>query len=263
MSDDTLIIPAKYRGPPTSGNGGYVAGVIAAALTGGEHAFANNRAVEVTLRAPIPLDVPMMVRRAKKSLTVVRDEKLIAEASIQPLRIDIPTPVGWDEAFNARAHSYSLPVAWHPMFNAVRRGVHPICFCCGAELKEDDGLHVYSAPVDNNGQVAAAWIAREIFADARGHVRPEFIWTALDCPGQMAWRARGAQTGMLGRLSARIERAVRAGERCVVSGWTMGNERKKYFAGTALRNEAGELCAYAKAVWIGRVNEPATSDSAR
>jgi hypothetical protein len=32
----------------------------------------------------------------------------------------------------------------------------------------------------------------------------------------------------------------------------MGNEGKKYFAGTALFNASNELCAYAKAVWIGK-----------
>ena len=169
------------------------------------------------------------------------------------LEMEIPEAVSWDEAYAARERSYSLPVAFHPLFNGVRRGVHPICFCCGAELSETEGLQVYSAPVKNDEQVAAAWIANPYFANEAGVLPPEMIWTALDCPGQMAWRARGVQTGMLGRLTARIEQSVRAGERCVVTGWTMGNEGKKYFAGTALFNGRNELCAYAKAVWIGRM----------
>jgi hypothetical protein len=79
-----------------------------------------------------------------------------------------------------------------------------------------------------------------------------FIWTALDCPGQFAYHAAGIRTGMLGRLCARIEHPVSAGERCVVTGWRIGVEGRRHYAGTALFDESGRLCAYAKAVWIGR-----------
>ena len=251
MSDDSILIAAKFRGPPSSGNGGYVAGTIAAALTGGMHNLSDDRAVEVTLRSPIPLDQPMTLRRETDSLCVLHGDKLIAEAIVTTLCLDAPTPVSWDEAFAVRNHSYSLPVGLHPLFDKPMRGLHPICFCCGAELSDSDGLHVYSAPVRDNEQVAAAWIANECFADERGEVRPEYVWAALDCPGQMAWRAKGIRTGMLGRLTARIDKPVIAGERCVIIGWTIANEGKKYFAGTALFNASRELCAFAKAVWIG------------
>jgi len=59
---------------------------------------------------------------------------------------------------------------------------------------------------------------------------------------------------MLGRMTPSFKQPVRAGERCVVIGWTMGREGRKHFAGTALFNERRELCAYAKAVWIGQRN---------
>ena len=85
-----------------------------------------------------------------------------------------------------------------------------------------------------------------------GLVSPEVICAALDCPGQFAWLAEGTRTGLLGRLTARVERPVRAGTPCVVIGWTMGNEGRKYYAGTALFDQDRQLCAYAKAVWIGR-----------
>jgi len=251
MSDNTILIAAKFRGPPNSGNGGYVSGVFADALTQGVHNLANHGAVEVTLRAPIPLDQPLTTHREGESLVVRQGEVLIAEAAVKTLQIDVPTPATWDEAFAVREQSYSFPVGINSLFKTPRRGVHPICFCCGAELAPTEGAHVYAAPLKDNQQVAAAWIPDASLATNRV-VRPEMIWTALDCPGQMAWRAEGTQTGMLGRLTARIEKPVHAGEHCVVIGWTMGNEGKKYFAGTALFNSANELCAYAKAVWIGR-----------
>jgi hypothetical protein len=252
-----LTIEERFRGPPTSGNGGYVAGVFASALTCGEHCLPNGRAVEVTLRAPTPLDRSLQLQRAgtgTESLTVFHETTLVAEAAIKTLLMDVPAPPAWEETLRAREHSYSLPMGFHPMFNEVRRGAHPICFCCGAELSDTEGLQVYAAPLNENRLVAAAWIPNPAFADSTGFLRPEMIWTALDCPGQMAWLAEGTRTGMLGRLTARIEKSVRAGERCIVTAWTMGSEGRKYFAGTALFNEAGELCAYAKAVWIGRAS---------
>jgi hypothetical protein len=48
---ETIVIPFRYRGPPNSGNGGYVAGAIAerfAARIG----LPDDSAIEVTLRAP-------------------------------------------------------------------------------------------------------------------------------------------------------------------------------------------------------------------
>ena len=252
MSDNTIVIAEKFRGPPKSGNGGYVSGVFAAALTNGVHNLPDSRAVEVTLRAPTPLDQPMSIRRLDDALTIVHRELLIAEAKIVPLQMDVPAPAMWQEAMAVREQSYSFPVGINTLFATPLRGVHPICFCCGAELAPTEGAHVYAAPMKEKHQVAAAWIPNEYWTDEQGLVRPEIIWTALDCPGQMAWRAEGVNTGMLGRLTARIQRSVRVGSRYVVIGWTMGNEGKKYFAGTAVFDEAGELCAYAKAVWIGR-----------
>jgi hypothetical protein len=250
---DSLVVAETFRGPPTSGNGGYVAGVIADALTHGVHNLPDQGAVEVTLRAPTPLDKPLQLHRAHLALTVTDDVTLIAEAAVKTLRFDVPTPATWEEALAAREQSYSFPLGINTLFSTPRRGVHPICFCCGAELPPEAGAHVYSAPVPTRQQVAAAWQPHSVWAGDEGWIRPEIIWTALDCPGQMAWRAQGVQTGMLGRLTARIERSVQANERCVVIGWTMGNEGRKYFAGTALFDSANRLCAYAKAVWIGKI----------
>lgn len=252
----TIIIPARFRGPPRSGNGGYVSGVVASVLTDNQHALADQQAAEVTLRAPIPLDQPMAAERVESRVVVRQGEKLIAEAQLATLQMDIPAAPTWDEALAVREQSPSLKVGLHPFFpeQGPRTGFHPICVCCGAELGPADGLHVYAAAIPHRSLVAAAWRCPEMFANAAGYVPPEIIWTALDCPGQFAWLAAGTRTGMLGRLTARVERDVRCDEQCVVTGWTIANEGRKYFAGTALFNAAGELCAYAKAVWIGRAD---------
>ena len=46
-----LVVPARFNGPARSGNGGYVAGSLAARVPD-----AADRPVEVTLRRPPPLD---------------------------------------------------------------------------------------------------------------------------------------------------------------------------------------------------------------
>jgi hypothetical protein len=225
--------------------------MVADSLTRGVHNLPNHGAVEVTLRAPIPLDQLLTTHGNGESLLVRHGDTLIAEATITNLQLAMPEPATWHEALAVREQSYSLPMGINSLFKVPMRGVHPICFCCGTEVAPNEGAHVYSAPLPKKHQVAAAWIPDPSLA-TDGVVRPEMIWTALDCPGQMAWRAEGTQTGMLGRITARIEKPVHASERCVVIGWTMGNEGKKFFAGTALFNSRNELCAYAKAVWIGR-----------
>jgi hypothetical protein len=250
----SVVIEEQFRGPPRSGNGGYVTGIVAGFLTGGRFDLPQQQAVEVTLRAPVPLARPLSVLHGEGQLRVSDGEQLIAEASIGDLSLEVPEPASFDEALAARDTSASLKRSKHPFFTGERVGFHPICFCCGAELAADAGLHVYAAAIPSRDQVAAAWVAPAKWARADGTLPPEIVCTALDCPGQFAWLAQGVRTGLLGRLTPRIERTVRAGERCVVIGWTIAQERRKFFAGTALFNEQRELCAYARSVWIGRVD---------
>jgi hypothetical protein len=249
MRDATISIPEKFRGPPKSANGGYATGVFGRLLSG---FVPGSQAVEVTLRAPVPLDRALIVEHGDRALRVREGETLIAEAKLTELELDVPVPVDWERALAARDRSPALKLGTHVWLGGERIGFHPICFCCGAELTADSGLRVFAAPVPGAEQVAAAWICEPVFAAASGELPPEIVCTALDCPGQFAWLAQGTRTGLLGRLTVKIERPVRAGDRCVVIGWTLGNEGKKFYAGTALFDREGALCAYAKAVWIGR-----------
>jgi hypothetical protein len=252
MSDGSICIPEMFRGPPRSVNGGYATGAFGRLFTGGDFALPPGEGIEVTLRAPVALDHPFATQRAGDVLQVLDGAQLIAEVRRAPLSLEIPAPPSWDEAHAIREQSPALQRGHHPFLGADRTGVHPICFCCGAELAEDRGLHVFAAPLAGGAQVAAAWSCEPVFADARGELPAEIVCTALDCPGQFAWLAEGTRTGLLGRLTVRLQRPVRAGERCVVTGFPLGHEGRKYFAGTALFDARGALCAYAKAVWIGR-----------
>ena len=247
-----IRIAEQFRGPPNSANGGYATGAFGRALTAGRFDPAHGAGVEVTLRAPVPLDRALGTVREGDLLRVLDAERLIAEVRTVPLELDVPSPPSWEEALAVRECSAALKVGPHPLLSGERVGYHPICFCCGAELADGVGLRVFAAPIPGRAQVAAVFSAHPAFEDARGELPVEILCAALDCPGQFAWLAQGTRTGLLGRLTVRIERPVRAGQRCVVTGWTLGVEGRKHYAGTALFDGDGQLCAWAKALWIGR-----------
>jgi hypothetical protein len=88
-------------------------------------------------------------------------------------------------------------------------------------------------------------------AHASGKLRPEFVWAALDCPG--GWSLAGdasAGSAVLGRITARVLKPVSAGRRYVVVGWALGAHGRKLQSGSAVFDDAGQICAAARATWI-------------
>jgi len=241
---NTFVVPDRFRGPPLSGNGGYVAGAAAAYLD-------SENPIEVTLRSPIPLDDPMNVAKDETTgtVTIWHGDTLIAEVKPGELDMSIPQPPDWSETLKARPNSPALAQNINPIIpDGV--GFHPVCFCCGADHKE--GLQVFASPVQGNDQVAAIWKTKSEWAEADGFIPDSFLWTALDCPGQFAYFAADIRTGMLGRMTGKVNLRAKAGEEYLVSGWRIGVEGKKHFAGTAIHDQDGLLLAAAKSVWIGR-----------
>ena len=94
---DSLVIASRFCGPPDSGNGGYVCGLIAGYLDG---------PAEVTLRKPPPLETPLTVERDGDGSVRVRDgHTLIAEATRSPdgPALQLPDPVSVQQARSAGA----------------------------------------------------------------------------------------------------------------------------------------------------------------
>lgn len=251
-----LIIPSRFNGPATSGNGGYVAGAIAArlaALTGvddaaGPDAPSAFRAVEVTLRAPTPLDVPLRLQAlGDAGLSLHAGETLIAEARPTTLPQEVPPAPDLERARAAGALGR--------MTARQRLGQedYETCFGCGIR-REHDGLCIVPTEVDaDRGVVAAEWIPDpSLPVDDRGHLRPEIVWAALDCPAGFAWSNRLNPTPLMmtGRMSAQVHQPIRPGEPCVVIGWPMGQEGRKYHAGTAIFNAQGQLAAQSVQLWL-------------
>ena len=58
------------------------------------------------------------------------------------------------------------------------------------------------------------------------------------------------RAGVLGEMSARVERSVGVEEACTVVGWRIASSGRKHESGTALFDARGEPCARARAVWI-------------
>tara|TARA_R110002072_G_scaffold1780_13_gene14970 strand:- start:47994 stop:48740 length:747 start_codon:yes stop_codon:yes gene_type:complete len=245
-----VIIENKFRGPPSSGNGGYVSGIFARLIK-------DTTATEVTLRAPIPLDHLLTAVPPDNDVArVVDGETLIAEVRAAELSLDIPEPVDWDLVRGAEPLSYSFAENIHPQSSQQTsqqtlkvRGFHPICFCCGAD--HEDGLQVFAAPLDE-GRVAAIWRTKQEWAAEDGKLRAEYLWTAMDCPGQFAFMSAGIKTGLLGRMTGRIHARPVAGEDLLVTAWTVRVEGKKHFAGSAIHTKDNKLCGEAMTVWIGR-----------
>lgn len=227
-----IVIDQRFCGPSNSGQGGYVCGRLGAFIGG---------AAEVTLRMPPPMGHELTVVCATdKRLQLLHEDTLVADAGAVAFEMDVPNPPTFLEAVSASA---SYPGFDHHAF--------PMCFVCGPKRDEGDGMRIFAGPVPGKEMVASPWIPDASLAGDDGCLRPEFIWAALDCPGAMAVVLfHKIRRIMLGKLAVKIEDQVKHGEKCVVTGWTLGSKGRKLYTGTALFSEDGHLCAKARATWI-------------
>ena len=234
----SLVIAPRFCGPPGTGNGGYVCGRIAAYLDG---------PAEITLRRPPPLAMAMTVERAEQgSVHVLHSGTVIAEGTRLPdgLAMQLPDPVSVPEAraAGARCRLRAYPEE-HPF---------PGCFVCGPDRVPGDGLHILVGPVAGRDLSADVWHPDQTLTDSDGHVRPEFLWAALDCAGGIGalGDAAGGPPFVLGRLSARLIAPIKAGEPHIVVGWRLANGGHKMTAGSALYTVTGQAAGVARATWI-------------
>jgi hypothetical protein len=232
----TLVIPDRFRGPPTSANGGYTAGSLAAFLDG---------AAEATLRRPPPLDRPLAVEIGTDDVTLWDDGELVAEARRAVVDVEPPTPVTVDDAAAAAEQS--------PFRKAPGEHPFPGCFVCGPERAPGDGLRLFPGRMPGRDVFAVPWTPALEFDDGGGFVRREIVWSALDCPSSFAmYLDEHPLEGpfVLGRLAARIDAPVEMGAPHVVLGWRVGVDGRKLFAGSALYDAGGTPLAVARATWI-------------
>jgi hypothetical protein len=220
----TFTVERRFRGPTTSGNGGYVSGLVAAAVGAGP--------VTVTLRTPPPLERPLELVPAPDAVVLAADGVTVAEARAESAELGAVEPVGPGEAAATAEHFAGLHL--HPF---------PQCFVCGTDRDPRDALCLRPGRLED-GRTACVWT---VDADLAG--RPELVWAALDCPGGWAAPIEGRPM-VLGRMTARVDRAPLAGERVVVMGKLLGQDGRKFFTATTAYGPDGDVLGLARATWI-------------
>jgi hypothetical protein len=223
----TLSIDPHFHGPPRSGNGGYVCGLLAV-----EHA----RPCEVRLRLPPPLDRPLDIVRSDDGSTALLDgEKVVADARDAELALDVPPPPSLAQARLASER-----------YVGFKAHVFPTCFVCGPDRAVGEGLRIFPGDLEGDYVVSAPWKPDASLAVGNSHV-----WAALDCPGAFTNEQRNdGRATVLGGLSCTIVEPVRIDTEYVVMGWPIGGEGRKAYAGTAIYSADGALHAFARATWI-------------
>jgi hypothetical protein len=238
MDTAMLKVAARFCGPPDSANGGYFAGLVAAAI--GEQ-------VTVRLHRPPPLETDLLVSAAaphesqsgwQPDWVVLDAAQSCASARRAKLELTAPEPPSYIEAFDACLHE--PPAAQHPC---------PGCFVCGPARARGDGLRLFAQPLPGLPRVATPWLPDASLGRADGKVAPEFMAAALDCPGFHALRT-GSRLWLLGEFTVHVDRLVHVDEPCVIVGWCIERRGRKAVVGTALYDEDGECCARAIGTWI-------------
>ena len=229
---EQVVIAERFRGPPNSGHGGYSAAMAAQFVDG---------AAEVTLRRPPPLETPLEVRRGEHGdVELIHDGEVVAQARPVTSSLEVPEPVGVDQAEAAAARSPLLDN--HPFAS---------CFVCGTEREPGDGVRLFSGPVEGRRLFAAPWTPDVSLAGPDGAVLPEFVWSVLDCPGGNVIVLLGdVGVSVLARFAADELRPVRAGEPHVAIGWPISREGRRLETGSAILTDDGEVCALAHATWV-------------
>lgn len=251
------MVPARFNGPPTSGNGGWTAGAVAeAAATLGAVA-----PLTVSLKAPPPLDVELTLTpdddgtgwtltgpvgddgTAGVVATVRPDAVLVGEDADPGPAVDVATARSAQERY-AGQHG-------HPF---------PTCVVCGPDREPGDGLRIFpgrmpdgpDGPGGPDERVAAIWTPDPSLADSDGQVGTAVTWAALDCVG--GWSSDLENRPMvLAAMSAGLEprqSPPQAGATYVVVGRLVRTEGRKTWTVSGMYDDAGRLVARAQHLWI-------------
>lgn len=245
-----LRVPHRFCGPPSSGNGGWVAGALAA-LVPGARRDRGWAATTVSLRMPPPLDVAIEVALSDGEALASYDGRPVADARLAADDVQ----VGWVEpvpADAARAAQERYPgLVSHPF---------PTCFVCGTGREPGDGMRLFPGEVEpaEGGAVrtACTWVPDASLADPH-EIGPDgepvaslaAVWAALDCPG--GWAGDLTERLMvLARMTAVVDALPRICEEHVVVGQARGAEGRKTMTASTLHDADGRVVARCEQLWV-------------
>jgi hypothetical protein len=231
----TITIKARYNGPPKSANGGYACGLMAAHLKG---------AVEASLKVPPLLNKAFQLEVSTGSVRMLDGEQLIGSAREVVLDLEVPRVPRPLVLAGDPVDAPGRPKKFAPF---------ETCFVCGHDRHHPDGLCIHSKLVEGApSMVASPWMLDGDYADADGMVRPEILWSALDCPGYFA--CAPGEAALLARLTCEILKPLPASGEATVIGWDLAKPGatvgRKRTCGTAVFDANGALVAKAKGLWI-------------
>lgn len=229
-----VIINGQFNGPATTGNGGFVSGLLAQ-----QYSLGNPHApVQVRLMQPPPLDTPLSFEQDSKELRLITPGgAIIATANAGSYRSDPPRFADAEVVARGQAAYKGFDV--HPFDS---------CFACGTARAVGDGLRIFSGPIGDD-RVAGFWNAVEDFANHEGIINTPVVWAAMDCPG--GWAAdQSVEPMLLGTMTGSVLRPVRADATYHAVGEVTARDGRKVFTSTALFTPEGELLAHSEQVWI-------------
>jgi len=230
---ETVQISKRFCGPPNSGNGGYVAGLIAKFI---------GPSAKVRLTAPPPLDEDLVVEQGEdKHLELKQGDSVLGHGYEWHFELDIPPMPSLDEARNGMSRY---------IFNEDH--VFPTCFVCGTARDKGDGLRVFPGPTtsDDWRTLACVWEPSSNLIGADGYVGSEYIWAALDCPTYFGVMGDTSRLALLGEFELSIVKNVPGEEELMLWCWPIKSEGRKHFGGAALADKNGTLLAYARGTWV-------------
>ncbi len=226
-----VTISTQFNGPDRTGNGGYVAGLIAAER--GQTGPATS-----TLRIPPPLDTPLSWETHDEETRLLTAGGAVVGSARHGEFIRDPPPCPTHEQAAAGLAAY--PGFHHHPFDR--------CFTCGTKRDAGDGLRLFTGPFADS-TTAAPWTPHEAFGHEDGMIDAPVMWAAMDCPG--GWAADFTKNSIvLGRMTAEVTRRPVSGEPCIATGRLHEQVGRKFFTDTALYAEDGELLGHAEQVWV-------------
>lgn len=237
----TLTVPARFNGPPDSGNGGWTCGLVAeqAVATGLDDGLGG---LTVSLKAPPPLDAPLRLERDEDGLILRDGDRAVALARPGRLLTGLDADPG-------PAVEPAAALEAEPRYPGLRTHPFPTCFVCGPDRAPGDGLRIFPGRL-GDARVTSTWAPDVSVAGDDGVVGTPVTWAALDCVGGWSSDLEHRPMVLAAMTADLVGSPPHAGASYVVVGRLVRTEGRKTWTVSGMYDEEGTLVARAQHLWI-------------